>query len=59
MIFDQGKNKGELHFRGPADILVHIVVNALQGAIIVKRASGQHANIDHAIALLKTKLTQP
>jgi TetR/AcrR family transcriptional repressor of nem operon len=59
MIFERGKNKGELHFSGSADILARIAVNALQGAIIVKRASGQHANIDHTITLLKTTLTQP
>jgi TetR/AcrR family transcriptional repressor of nem operon len=59
MIFEQGKNKGELHFSDAADILARFIVNSLQGALIVKRASGQQVDINHTIALLKTKLTQP
>lgn len=57
-ILERGRTSGEFEFAGPSQAMAMHILDSLQGALVVKRATG---NVDHlyrTIDLLKTRLTQ-
>lgn len=58
-VLEEGRTSGELAFEGPASSFAAFVVGALEGAMLVARASGQVEEFDRAserlLALVRAK----
>lgn len=56
MILERGKNSGEFRFSEASHAMAMHILDSLQGALIVKRATGNFEHLDKTIELLKEKL---
>lgn len=52
----RGRNSGEFDFAGPATRMAATIFSALQGALIIKRATGNATELRDVIAVLKSQL---
>ena len=51
--------RGEFALPAPAAKTARLVLSALQGALLVKRTTGDMAQVKDVIAVLKVELTPP
>lgn len=55
----RGVARGEFHLPAPAPKVARSIFAALQGALLVKRATGDISQIDDVIAVIKLQLARP
>ena len=55
-ILQHGKNSGEFVFSEQPTVLAKLIVDTLQGALIVKRAIGDGSQVQQIITALRTRL---
>lgn len=55
-ILRRGRNSGEFTFQTPAAKMARAVFSALQGALLVKRTTGDMAQLNDVIAVVKSQL---
>ena len=55
-LLEAGRAAGEFQFSGPAERLGRHTFCALQGALLVQRATGESAEVEDTIASLKAML---
>ena len=58
-ILERGVQRGEFTLPAPAIKTARLVFSALQGALLVKRTTGDMAQVKDVIAVLKAELTPP
>lgn len=58
-ILERGVQRGEFTLPAPATKTARLVFSALQGALLVKRTTGDMAQVKDVIAVLKAELTPP
>jgi len=58
-ILERGVQRGEFALAAPAAKTARLVLSALQGALLVKRTTGDMAQVKDVIAVLKAELTPP
>ena len=58
-ILERGVQRGEFSLPAPATKTARLVLSALQGALLVKRTTGDMAQVKDVIAVLKMELTPP
>ena len=58
-ILERGVQRGEFTLPAPAIKTARLVFSALQGALLVKRTTGDMAQVRDVIAVLKAELTPP
>jgi TetR/AcrR family transcriptional repressor of nem operon len=58
-ILERGAQRGEFTLPAPATKTARLVLSALQGALLVKRTTGDMAQVKDVIAVLKAELTPP
>ncbi|MEQ8816201.1 MAG: TetR-like C-terminal domain-containing protein [Thalassobaculum sp.] len=56
-ILERGRRRGEFVLADEAPRVARLVFSALQGALLVKRTSGDDGQLDDVIAVLKRQLT--
>ncbi len=56
-IIERGAARGEFRLRAPAAKSARMMFGALQGALLVKRATGDISQINDVIAVMKSQLT--
>lgn len=56
-ILERGEQRGEFTLAAPAAKTARLVLSALQGALLVKRTTGDIAQVRDVIAVLKAELT--
>ncbi len=55
-ILKRGKENGEFKFRENAHFIAQLILDSLQGSLIIKRATGDGERIHQTISVLKAKL---
>ena len=55
----RGRTSGEFDFAGPATRIAATIFSALQGALIIKRATGNATELRDIISMLKSQLRTP
>ena len=55
-LLKHGKKQGEFSFDDKPNVLAKLILNALQGSLIVKRATQDGRQVQQMITILKTKL---
>ena len=58
-ILKRGTARGEFTLQAPASKIARMMFGALQGALLVKRATGDLSQINDVIAVIKLQLTRP
>jgi len=58
-ILERGAKRGEFTLQAPAAKTARLVLSALQGALLVKRTTGDVAQFRDVVAVLKADLTPP
>lgn len=58
-VLAKGKKLGAFHFTGSAKREARLFFSALQGALVVKRASDNYSQLDDVIGALKARLKPP
>jgi len=58
-ILERGVQRGEFTLAAPATKTARLVLSALQGALLVKRTTGDMAQLKDVIAVLKAELAPP
>ena len=56
-ILERGERRGEFTLAAPAAKTARLVLSALQGALLVKRTTGDMAQLKDVVAVLKAELT--
>jgi len=58
-ILKRGLENGEFHFTGKPAAMAQLVLDTLQGALIVKRATGTSGHVVEVMKTLRSKLEKP
>jgi TetR/AcrR family transcriptional repressor of nem operon len=56
-ILKRGAARGEFNLRAPAGKMARLVFSALQGALLVKRTTGENSQLQDVITVMKLQLT--
>ena len=55
-VLEKGRQSGEFNFTSDIQAMAQLIVDSLQGALMIKRATGNHNTVLNAIHVLKIGL---